>query len=261
MCFVGVLGSSGFIGSNITARLIENNESFLKIDRNKLDYLADPKISDIIIAAGSASGNTTQIIDGNVNFVEKLARYFAEEITSENIKTIHLISSVAVYGTDAIHIAKETDGLRNQLSLYGASMLLREKLFEKLARDIDASLNIFRLGHVYGPGSKGYLQAFHDNPKKLQNLKIKEKSFGRSVIHINDVVSIILQIVRNRRKIDILNLCSGENISPNYIVDSAFSKNSKSEQEFFLEPGLYMDNSKLCSLFPNIKFHSFFDKL
>tara|TARA_B100000575_G_scaffold292557_1_gene301295 strand:- start:2193 stop:2978 length:786 start_codon:yes stop_codon:yes gene_type:complete len=261
MGFVCVLGSSGFIGSNITARLIENNESFLKIDRNKLDYLADPKISDIIIAAGSASGNTSQIIDGNVNFVEKLAKYFSKETIKKNRKTIHLISSVAVYGTDANHIAKETDDLRNKLSIYGASMLLREKLFEKLARDNDASLNIFRLGHVYGPGSKGYLQVLRDNPSELQNLKINEKSFGRSVIHINDVVSIILQIVKNRRKIDILNLCSGENISPNYIIDSAFYEKSKSEQESFLEPGMYMDNTKLCSLFPNIKFHSFFDKL
>jgi len=228
---IALTGASGFIGSALLKKIerIYGRESITLISsRNHPDYkcikysnykisLGDNQLDcDILIHAGafipkiSSDMNLMEPCTSNVIFTQDLLRI----LNVEKCKKIIFLSTVDVYKSSGI-LNEESEVL--PLSLYGASKLYCEKMIGTYAISKKIKHLILRIGHVYGPGEEVYkkiIPTIMGNVISNQPVQIfGDGSELRSYIHIEDVVSAIVESLTKNLDIDIINVVSGNSIS------------------------------------------------
>jgi len=260
-----ILGSKGFIGSNIADRLIADKKNVVRLSRDNFDFLsndflkfmkAEVKPEDIILnAAAVAPCKNLDQFDLNMRLIINIEKSLYEKA---NLRIIN-ISSDAVYPDFDGKLSEKIPN--DPTSLHGLMHNFREKLIIQNHNNV---LNI-RPTLVYGYGDPHCGYGPNLFIKKMLN-KENIFLFGqgeelRDHIYIEDLTYIIAECINNKL-VGSLNAVTGEVISFHDIANiiKKISKDSidikfKERNSPMPHNGLRsFDNSKLKENILNIKF-------
>ena len=232
-----IIGSQGFIGSNIAAHFEFQGDNLFSCDfldiRNKKNYFRiNPFNSDyneifekfhfdlVINCAGSANvGASIEDpffdFDLNVNVVSKILGAIYK--TNKETRFIN-ISSAAVYGNPiTLPIAPEHAENATPISPYGVHKRISEVLLKSYYDSFNIPTCSLRLFSAYGNGQKKLLmwdlfQKFTNSGSDVIEL------FGtgnetRDFIHIDDIIQQIELVINNASfKGEAINIANGEEI-------------------------------------------------
>jgi UDP-glucose 4-epimerase len=243
-----VTGGSGFIGSNLTKRLIkEGNEVTIfdhisqdktiriapiidKIKYEKIELLNQDEVREKIkgfdvvahfaASADIALGRTKTDVDLKEGIL--VTYNILESMRLNQIKKIIFPSSSAIYGNPIKIPTTEDTGMLFPTSLYGASKLAAEGLISAFCHLFDMQSWIFRLGNVVGADMtrgviKDFIRKLKSDPNNLEILGdgTQQKDF----VHMSDFLDAILFAFKNSSDaVNVFNLSSGNTTSVNKIA-------------------------------------------
>lgn len=245
-------GASGFIGKHLlrvisekygvdnvlalTSGPIENCRYLLHQNYTfEKDYFIKSgfgsSISVLIHAGAFTPKNSSQANDWqecNKNIIN-MDRLLKAELP--NLKKIIYLSTLDVYGVDDV-ISEES--ALSPASLYGHSKLYGEHLIRSWGSAEDRTVQILRIGHVYGPGEEAYQKIIPVVMRKIiagEEIEI----FGtgdelRSFIYIGDVVRAIINSIDLTHHAGAVNLVGGLAISIKELVNKIISISGKNSQ-------------------------------
>lgn len=245
---IGITGSTGFIGSNLTAYFKEQGIKYIPFKGTLLDvkdieeYFKKYKINQVVHLVGAFNGTFEELIKTNLLTTQNLL----EVGIKQGLKKIIYTSSGAVYG-EPLHEtgSKETDALKPN-TLYGLSKMLTEECIEFYLREVKITAVILRFSNVYGPGQKvGVVADFLRDIKNKGEITIAgDGTQSRSFLHITDACSAIEKslFLNQSHK---LNISNPIKFSINQVANE-FSKKYKFKTKYAKQ------NNMLKDLFLNI---------
>jgi len=266
-----ITGVSGFIGKHLLSLLIEKlgKENILALTSNPISqcpYLLHNNYKfesnffiengyeniETIINAGAftpkkgSEANNMELCNSNIINTEQLLK-----ANLPDLKRIIYLSTIDVYGNDAV-VSENT--LEKPVSLYGYSKLYSEKMIENWGKEFNKTIQILRIGHVYGPGEEAYQKIIPVTINKIIAGKPIQLWGGvdelRSFIYIKDVVQTILNATYLNENIGVVNIVGNQSISINKLINK-IKLISKSEAEIEkietnnASRNLVFDNSKM----------------
>ena len=266
-----VTGTSGFIGKKLHTALVSEYgadhilalsskptaESHYLLHNNYTfdnDYISKSGYSAIktVIHAGAFTpknaGESNDLFScaSNINSTMKLL-----QLELPNLKKVIFLSTLDVYGKD--NVVSELSPI-DPVSLYGDSKLYCEKMIAAWARANDKIFQLFRVGHIYGPGEEAYQKLIPATIKKLlsgQPLQVWGTGNElRSFLFIDDLVSAISKAVKIESGFVTTNLVGGSKIRVRELIDMLIEiSNTKPAIDFLPMSGegrnLIFDNSKM----------------
>ena len=182
-----VTGSDGFIGKNMVVHLNELEEfESLKFTRQdsieKLKILVSQADAIIHLAGENRPKNKVAFEKVNVG----LSKILCDTI-KDNGKKIKLIFASSIQA--------------DQDSQFGRSKRAAEKLFEKLSKDTDNSVFIYRLTNTFGKWSKpnynSVVSTFCYNIAHGLPIQINDSSTKLNLVYVDDVISEFLRAVQS----------------------------------------------------------------
>lgn len=226
---IGILGSNGFIGTNLVKLLEQNHHDILtctsqefKINKNLIKLIEN---SDVIInCIGSANvgfsyNNISEDFESNVGVVRNILEILRER-NLNHVKFVNL-SSASVYGNPKQLPIKESDPIQ-PLSPYGYHKSIAELLLKEYSHCFGLNTLSLRIFSAYGNGQKKLL--LWDLHEKIQKSEDKIVLYGtgnesRDFIHIKDIAQqILLAIVHSDFNGVALNVANGEEVKISEIV-------------------------------------------
>lgn len=237
-----VTGCAGFIGSNLTDRLLQQGHHVIGIDNLStgfIEFLDNAKKSSRfeLIQSDLLNKNAITSVMKNVDAVFHLAANadvrlgtnhpnkdleqntiatfnVLEAMRTHHVKRIAFASTGSIYGEASVIPTPEQAPFPVQTSLYGASKLAAEGLIQAYCEGFHFQSYIFRfvsiLGERYTHGHvfDFYKQLLHD-PNKLFILGNGQQK--KSYLYIQDCIdAILLAMDRAQDKINIFNLGTDE---------------------------------------------------
>jgi len=269
-----ITGVSGFIGKHLLSLLIEKlgKENILALTSNPISqcpYLLHNNYKfesnffiengyeniETIINAGAftpkkgSEANNMELCNSNIINTEQLLK-----ANLPDLKRIIYLSTIDVYGNDAV-VSENT--LEKPVSLYGYSKLYSEKMIENWGKEFNKTIQILRIGHVYGPGEEAFQKIIPVTINKIIAGKPIQLWGGvdelRSFIYIKDVVQTILNATYLNENIGVVNIVGNQSISINKLINK-IKLICKSEAEIEkietnnASRNLVFDNSKMMKL-------------
>ena len=261
-----ITGSSGFIGSNLVNKLLENDENYvIGVDSNDFPFQDSVDYSNF-------KNKKISLLDFCENAEIKLSEYTVfhlaavknhksedrEELNKTNIsatdsffklcknagvKKIFFSSSLYVYGTKSTQDFTESSTLSPE-TVYGKSKVEGEKIFNKYFKLEDNLSVCLRLFFIYGPNqsnlSSNYKTVIHKNVENsIKNEKFTINGDGNQImdyLYIDDLIQIFLLLSDLPNGNYLFNASSGYGHSVNEIVNTIKKvTKSKSEIEFLPE--------------------------
>lgn len=248
-----VLGGNGFIGRNLAGYALANgllNEySFVFVGRNsihdsidgityKLADLADFEVLKELLLSLKPDYiiNLAGIIDAAdldlcIRLNAELPRKLIEIILENGlpVENILLVGSAAEYGDNVAVPLVETAELR-PLNSYGLSKVIQTEFFKFYASRI--RLNMARTFNIVGPYISNRLSIGSFIEKingcnEGDTIYTGNLSSSRDYLHVDDVIDAFLKILFNGRSGEIYNVCSGNPISMEEILDSLIMASGK----------------------------------
>ena len=244
-----ITGGSGFIGSHLAKRLVNENhhvtilnykklnsknrlESILdKIDIIGLDFdnLEEVKkelkgfdvIAHFVANASTQSGLQNTDVDLKRGIISTYN--ILEAMRINNIKKIIFPSAPAIYGMPAKIPTPEDAGMLLPLSLYGAAKLASEGMISAFCHLFSIKSWIFRLGNVVGPDmNRGviidFIQKLNEDPHNLEILGDGQQK--KDIIYVDDCIDGILFLFKNSNDVvNVFNLSSGTTITVKKIAE------------------------------------------
>ena len=247
-----ILGAAGFIGTNLTIKLAENNDNQITlVDRSKSYFSNIEKFnfSNVIIKESSldvdmdfsileeqdtvyhlvstnvpttSNQHISQDIQANVLFSSNL---FDACVRNGVKKAVFISSGGTVYGKEAKCPLPENTPT-NPISSYGVQKITIEKLLYLYNYMYGLDYRIIRLANPYGPyqrpnGVLGAVTTFTYKALKGEELQVYgDGSVVRDFIYIDDAVRGILNIVEGENKHHTFNLGCGYGTSIKEVVET-----------------------------------------
>lgn len=223
---IAVTGSGGFIGQNLVSLLVKSGYEVIEISRNKgLDICNWESVKDIegcsfIIHLAAQTFVPSSFNDPREFYqVNTNATINALELARLNKARVIYMSSY-FYGAPK-YVPVDEDHPLKPHNPYAQTKYISEELCQGYHRDFNVPVITFRLFNIYGPGQKRDFLI----PEILEKIKsgkvvLKDPRPKRDYIHVDDVVSAILQSVEKR--VDgyhIFNLGSGKSWSVEELVN------------------------------------------
>ena len=182
-----VTGSDGFIGKNMVVHLNEL-EGFESLNFTRQDSIEKLKIlvsqADAIIHLAGENRPKNKVGFEKVNV--GLSKILCDTI-KDNGKKIKLIFASSIQA--------------DQDSQFGRSKHAAEKLFEKLSKDTDNSVFIYRLTNTFGKWSKpnynSVVSTFCYNIAHGLPIQINDSSTKLNLVYVDDVISELLRAVQS----------------------------------------------------------------
>lgn len=229
---ITLIGSSGFIGNDIKKKLLINEFEVFDPNSKQMNLL-NPKhlkkfskkfINSTVIYSAGKHKQYGDTVDNMINNILGM-KNFLEVLNPKNINRFIFLSSAEVYGKiyKKIKISENTDV--NPENNYSLSKFAQEIILKKFFRNELKKLIILRLPGIYGPDDNNTSIV----SKIVKNISNDEyfnlTSSGndlRDYVYVGDLSDILLKIINSKRlNIDnnILNICSGEIISINKLIN------------------------------------------
>jgi UDP-glucose 4-epimerase len=235
-------GASGFIGKHLLKSLINqygssNILAFTSAPIKECPYLLhnNYKLSsdffyknnyatsiDTIIHAGAfipkSAHEANDISACNSNIINTAALI---ENLPDTIQRLIFLSTIDVYAPTDFEINENS--LVSPVSLYGQSKLYCEKMLEAWGKKNDKVVQILRIGHVYGPGEDAYKKIIPNTIRNIIN-KRPVQIWGsgneiRSFIYVDDIIKTILESLKFKDNIGIVNIVSSQQITINALIE------------------------------------------
>lgn len=201
-----VTGASGFIGSRLSQKLLENGHSVTGLVNEKI--LENSKIKTV---NADLSDSNFSLPDEKYDIVFHLAAVTPMEKNKKKVKkvnydgTVNLfnqiknktkflvyISGLGVFGDSKDKIVDESTPL-NPDTNYAKIRLEAQRYLEVKCRENSIPITVVYLGEVYGNGGWFTTQIIHRLRKG--NFKLpKSGEYYRCVVHVNDVVLSLITI-------------------------------------------------------------------
>jgi len=253
-----ITGSAGFIGFNLSKKLLQEGNTVIGIDNENADY--DPAIKEARTAELSSFPNfeflKMDIVHDDIfqALKEKRVDYFvhlaakdfyynkpfdldyALYVESQVLGTARMFelakrlkakkfifaSTHSVYGNTKKGILTEKKILPNPISPHGASKLAAEEVIRFMTNYHKLPSVILRISSVYGPGMTPHMLI----PSVIQSFKnstpVKEHvDFSKSTrdfIFIDDVVTYIISALNKRISFQIINIASGKSVTLSKVI-------------------------------------------
>ncbi len=238
-----ITGGAGFIGSNMTDRLLKDpgnevvvydnfstgrreflkeaqkNPRFTLIEGDNLDeekLTASMKGCDFVFHFAANADVRMGLSHPKKDLTQNTVATFnvLEAMRANGIKKIGFSSTGSVYGEAAVIPTPEDAPFPIQTSLYGASKLACEGLLASYAEGFDYTVYIFRfvsiLGERYTHGHVfDFVKKLRDDPTKLHVLGNGKQR--KSYLYVKDCLEAILTVIdKADRKVNIYNLGTDE---------------------------------------------------
>jgi UDP-glucose 4-epimerase len=265
-------GATGFIGKHLLAALINEygrnnilaltsepiNECSYLLHNNydfSTGFFVENNCSDLIetiihagafIPKSSNQVNNWEKCNQNIFNSQKLL-----EASLPNLRRIIYLSTIDVYSNAEII---SEDSPIEPISLYGQSKLYTEKMLNAWASSENKTIQILRVGHVYGPGEEKYEKLI---PVTMRNIALGapveiwgEGRELRAFIYIDDIVKAIIKSLKMDNFIGPVNLVSNNALPISALLDKIINITGK-EVDVKVIPtstcgrSLRFDNSKM----------------
>jgi UDP-glucose 4-epimerase len=278
-----VTGGAGFIGSNLTLKLIEQGKNVTVLDNlssgfqsnipthknlkfingdirdvERVDELV--KDNDIIFHLAEFIPNSSKFGAGHVikfsvenpliDFdVSAKGTLVILESVKQHKKRLIFTSTAAVYGLYKENISEDFE--LKPISPYGVSKICAEQYIYLYNRIYDTRSTIFRLFNVYGPNQIKYVMydtliKLKNNPNKLELLGTGTEQ--RDFIYINDVVNALIFASNNDSTIgEVINIGTGKATSIKSLVEIIVNKMGLDTEIIFKGSSWKGDVSSLVS--------------
>lgn len=226
-----VTGASGYIGYILTKELLkENNKvrAFCHNKTEKMNRLKNEYSESLEICYGDISKieNFNELLK-NIDVIYHLAAELKlnenmEEINTNatkkvfenclryNVKKVVFFSTVAVYKTGeeiSINSYKEPN------NMYGRTKLEAEKIGQELYKKKGLPLIVLEPSIVYGEIFKGTIGKIENRANNGYCLRVGNGKYKNSIIHVNDLVKIAINVTKNDNYIGKTIICTAETIS------------------------------------------------
>jgi UDP-glucose 4-epimerase len=235
-----VTGGSGFIGTHLINRLLNDRHEIYNIDKIPSPALPDHRQKIIDILDVDINDNIFKNIDCIIHLAAMVSvpKSFDDPINCfgnntfltikilsaaklHNIKKFIFSSSAAVYG-DKEGTVSETD-ITEPNSPYGLDKLVSEKYIQMYCQLWSIDYLILRFFNVYGQGQNpqyaGVITAFNIALEKKESLIIYgDGEQTRDFISVNDVCNHISKLVSSTIKNEMFNIGTGNSISINTLA-------------------------------------------
>jgi len=228
-----VTGGTGFIGSHLVDKLIDEGHEVIVLDINLNVDQKNPKATYIMADIVKDDLNSyfeevetafhlaadpmvnTSAIEPKKSFDTNVIGTFRvlEACRKNKVKQIVFTSSSVVYGEAKI-IPTPEDSHLGPISNYGASKLSNEAYISSYAHSYGIKASIVRLANIFGERSThGVMFDFYhklkNNPNRLEILGNGEQE--KSYLHVLDCVDAIITVWKGQEKIvDYFNIGSHE---------------------------------------------------
>lgn len=233
-------GASGFIGSHlltalaarygadnilvVTSKPGDTGYATISVDYEQFCFPDDIeqtlKEVEVVVHAGAFTPKAGQQVNdipgahSNIAFTQSLLN-----LPLPNLHHLIYLSTIDVYKIEGV---MTEHSLTEPSSLYGWSKLFCEKLLQTFAQQTDLALNIFRIGHSYGPGEEKYAKfipqairsVVRGQPVEIWGAGTEQRNF----IFVQDIVSVILRAVEYRQAGGVTNVVGGRATSIRDIV-------------------------------------------
>jgi nucleoside-diphosphate-sugar epimerase len=225
-----ITGSSGFVGSNLSAYLNQDFDLYgldiskseiIPVDKNfewdKLNRL--PEVDAIIHLAGKAH-DTANIADDdeyfeiNLGLTQIIFDHFLESTAS---KFIFFSSVKAVADTVDDQVLTEESAL-NPLTAYGKSKLAAEQYILSKTISANKSVYILRPCMIHGPGNKGNLNLLYKVVQKGIPWPLGAFENRRSFASISNVSYAVRRLIEEAIPAGIYQVADDEPLSTNELV-------------------------------------------
>ena len=255
-----IVGGAGFIGSNLTLHLLDNNfevsilDNFSNSSKEKIKHLTDRnckiitgdivdydflknKVKDYDIVIHLAAKidveesiqNPSETFLVNVDGTKNLLR----ACVSNKVRNFIVASTAAVYGEPKSLPLSENSPLF-PISPYGESKLMMEKIVQEYSKSYNLNSIILRFFNIYGPGQNdayaGVITKFLNNILKNEPLTIfGDGNNTRDFIHISDVVTSIEKAITHLdgKRGDKYNIASGKYVTINELANYMLNLSKK----------------------------------
>ena len=256
-----ITGGTGFLGSHLTKRIIDEVESVtivttdirqqttlktLGVDMDKINLVGGDvrdfdflrllfneyefdtvfhlgAISEVIKSQNDPKLTFDVNIGGTINVLE-VARTYG------NVEAIVVSSSDKAYGTGDRLPYKEHDKL-NGKGIYEASKSCTDLVARAYATNYDLPVVVTRCSNLYGVGDMNFTRVIPNNIRKILNgerpviWKGSEKS-TREFLYVEDAVDAYISLVKNidKTKGEAYNIGSGEKVTIGELLELLLSK-------------------------------------
>lgn len=240
-----ILGGQGFIGYNLTKKLISENlkisifEKYINEERklqgckyvsgdfvniqNYPEIFEDVDVVYHLISTTMPNKDISKIqFDIETNLIPSVK--LMDIAREKGVKKVIFVSSGGtIYGEQETSPTKE-DAKKFPICAYGINKLAIEKYFYMFHKLFGLDYTILRLSNPYGLGhtskSQGVINVFADKIKNNEDIEIwGTGEVSRDYIHIDDVISALYLSIKADANEKILNISSGKAVSLNEIVN------------------------------------------
>lgn len=227
-------GASGFIGSSLCREIEETFINFGRVDvPNAINYRVKfekedvflPKLNHRVESFVNLMGYAHKPVKSvsevrmerilNFNAVLKMMDFCVRN----SIKHFVHVSSIAVYGDFGENLSEDVACMPK--SVYGRTKLDCELAIKEFCSNNDLHYTILRPTAVYGAGCPGNYRLIHNYIKKNLPIFVGKRSNKRSIIHLSDFTSLIIDILNKPEiyKNMVLNVSDGASYSTEQIFD------------------------------------------
>ncbi len=257
-----VTGSSGFIGSNLCIRLLNDydyrvigidnhndyydvnlkeyrldkirklNKDFIFIkgdisNKSFIDKVFDDYKIDVVINLAAQAGVRYSIDHPDVYIESNVIGFYniLEVLRSHPVEHLIYASSSSVYGGNTKIPFSEDDKVDNPVSLYAATKKTNELLAYTYSHLYGIKATGLRFFTVYGPAGRPDMAYFSFTNKLINNEKIKIFNYGkcqRDFTYVADIIEGIVRII-NKGPINSYNLYNIGNNHPENLMDFVYT--------------------------------------
>lgn len=238
-----IIGGAGFIGSNLSRHLLDNNMEVYCFDMSKPaneiegvnyicgDFFDDYTLEHALKGMDYVVHALSTVNPGNSNekYLQGYERDFIQTtklckmITDQKIKMIFLSSGGTVYGNQEIQPITE-DALPRPINHYGNVKLCIENTIRTFNYQAHTKILIARISNPYGPGQDfnkgvGFIDAAIK--KTIRSEKIEIWGDGNNVrdyIYIDDVCRMLISLFYYQEDYDTFNISSNTGTSQRDVI-------------------------------------------
>lgn len=230
---ISILGGSGFLGTNLSKALFQENISFNIFDIQKSKFFPEKttigsicsledlkKISDSNILINLAAVHRDDVSpkslydEINVNGSKNVCEYAKEN----NISHIIFTSSVAIYGF--AEPDTDEDGEINYFNDYGRTKYLAEQEYINWYSEDpqNRTLTIIRPTVIFGEGNRGNVFNLINQIQSKKFVMIGDGKNEKSMAYVKNVVSFIVYCLNLNKGIHIFNYVDKPDMNMNQLV-------------------------------------------
>lgn len=259
-----ITGSTGFVGSNLTSKFIENGYSIVTPNRKKI-YLKNERINSLsydeiwsnlvnakhyVHLAGKAHDlkKTSEVSDYfKVNY-ELTKRLYDRFLDDKKAQTFVFISSVKA-------VADEVDGelfedhLAVPVTAYGRSKLKAEEYILNNMPN-DRTVVILRPCMIHGPGNKGNLNLLHSFVSKGIPWPLGSYHNSRSFISIDNMCFVINETVEGQIPSGVYNVADDGALSTTELVSIIADISNKKSRIWNIPKSIIQMMAKVGNVLP-----------